>query len=62
MRNHTVLGARMLSDGDSIFLKMAELIALNHIEKYTAPLSPRHPREDIPLVARICASVMSLTR
>lgn len=56
MRTHTDIGARILSGGTSPFLKMAEMIAMTHHERWDGSGYPRGlKKEEIPLVGRICA-------
>jgi len=54
MKSHTTIGAEILSESKSDLLKMAELIALTHQEKWDGSGYPRGLRgKDIPLVGRI---------
>lgn len=56
MKTHTTIGAQMLSNGQSLLLKMAETIALTHHERWDGRGYPNGlVGEDIPLVGRIVA-------
>lgn len=54
MRKHTVIGASILSDGDSDLMRMAHDVALNHHEKWDGTGYPNKlSGTDIPIEARI---------
>jgi putative two-component system response regulator len=56
MKQHTVIGARILSGAQSGFLRLAEVIAFNHHERWDGTGYPRGLKgKDIPLAGRICA-------
>jgi putative two-component system response regulator len=56
MRRHVTIGARILEDGTSDLIRVAERIALNHHERWDGTGYPnRLAGRDIPLEARIVA-------
>ena len=56
MKRHPIVGARILSGSDSDIIKLAEIVALNHHEKWDGSGYPQGLRGDsIPLVGRIVA-------
>ncbi|MFA5059992.1 MAG: HD domain-containing phosphohydrolase [Candidatus Omnitrophota bacterium] len=55
MKSHTIIGAELLSGSTSPLMKMAEVIAMTHHERWDGKGYPRGLKdEDIPLVGRIC--------
>jgi response regulator RpfG family c-di-GMP phosphodiesterase len=56
MKTHTTIGSELLSGSSSRVMQMAQIIALNHHEKWNGRGYPRGlAGEDIPYVARICS-------
>lgn len=56
MKQHTVIGAKLLSNSQSPVLQLAEIIALTHHEKWDGSGYPNGlAGEDIPLAGRICS-------
>ena len=56
MRQHTMIGSRILQESHSDFLKAGELIAATHHEKWDGSGYPNGLKgEEIPLLGRICA-------
>jgi len=56
MRTHTTIGAEILKDSKADFMKLAEVIALGHHEKWDGTGYPHHVKgAEIPEVARIVA-------
>ncbi|MBN1444668.1 MAG: response regulator [Candidatus Omnitrophica bacterium] len=56
VKQHTVIGANILKDSDSEFLKTAQKIAVSHHEKWNGAGYPRGLKKDeIPLESRITA-------
>jgi HD-GYP domain-containing protein (c-di-GMP phosphodiesterase class II) len=56
MKTHTTIGANLLSGSRSPVVRMAEVIALTHQERWDGTGYPRGlAGEQIPLVGRICA-------
>ncbi len=54
IKTHTIIGAKILSGSDYDYLKMAEIIALTHHERYDGTGYPRGIKgNDIPLAGRI---------
>jgi putative two-component system response regulator len=58
MKTHTVLGAKILEGSSINFLRLAEVIAMTHHERWDGTGYPRGlERDSIPLVGRIVAIV-----
>ena len=56
MRRHTTIGAEILTGSRSPVVRMAEVVALTHHERWDGSGYPRGlAGEEIPLVGRICA-------
>ncbi len=56
MKAHVAFGAKILAGSKSDFIKMAEIIAISHHERYDGTGYPNKlAGEDIPIVGRICA-------
>jgi putative two-component system response regulator len=56
MRQHTVIGAKILEGSDAGFIRLAEVIALTHHEKWNGDGYPKNLRgSTIPLAGRIVA-------
>jgi putative two-component system response regulator len=58
MKQHTIFGGKILEGADNGFLKMGEIIALSHHEKWDGSGYPKALKNDkIPLAGRIVAVV-----
>ena len=56
MKQHTTIGARILESSDAEFIKLAEIIAITHHEKWDGSGYPRGLKgEDIPISGRVTA-------
>jgi putative two-component system response regulator len=56
VKTHTTIGAKLLSGGDSPLMRLAELIALTHHERWDGTGYPKGLKgEDIPVESRIMA-------
>lgn len=58
MKSHTIIGAKLLSRGESVLLKLSKTVALTHHEAFDGSGYPRGLKsESIPLEGRIVAVV-----
>ena len=58
MRMHTAIGGRILADPLSPIVRLCQVVALSHHERWDGTGYPKGLRgEDIPLASRICAVV-----
>lgn len=56
IKTHTTIGRELLAGSDSPVMKMAEVIALTHQEKWDGSGYPRGLKgDDIPLIGKICS-------
>lgn len=56
MRQHTIIGAKILKGANADFIRLAEIISLNHHEKWDGSGYPNRIKgSDIPIAARIVA-------
>jgi len=56
MKTHTTIGGRILAGADSIFLRLGEVVAMTHHERWDGSGYPRGLKgKQIPLVGRIVA-------
>jgi putative two-component system response regulator len=56
MRQHPMMGAKILEKADTVFIKLGEIIALTHHEKWDGSGYPKGLKgKEIPLVGRIVA-------
>ncbi len=56
MKEHTVIGGRIMSDSNSELLRAGEIIARTHHERWDGSGYPQHlTGEEIPIWGRICA-------
>ena len=56
MKTHTTIGARLLAGSGSELMKMAEIIAMTHHEKWDGTGYPKKLKADqIPLIGQVCS-------